>query len=181
MKRALLITVCMMFAASLAFGQAGNIGVFADPAGASCDLSNSPAGFFQAYIVHVNSPGSTASQFRVVVYGTPLTIIGELSAYNTIGSAAAGIAVAYGPCLVSPIHALTVSYLGISAPCDYIAIEADPTADPPAIYVTDCATPVPNLLTIPQGGIGYLNNNGNCPCNVPAEDTSWGQIKALYQ
>lgn len=180
MKRALLLTVCMMFAASLAFGQAGNIGVFADTGGLSCDLSNA-AGFIQVQVVHVNSPGATACQFSVAIHGTPLTLFGVTSAYNTIGAPATGIAVAYGACLVSPIHALTVTYGGVSAPCEYIAIEADPSADPPGIYVTDCATPVPNLLTVATGGIGYLNNNGNCPCNVPAEDTSWGQIKALYQ
>jgi hypothetical protein len=180
MKKSLLIALTLLCISSLAMAQAGSIGVFMDAGGTICDLSNSPANFMQVRVVHVNSPGSTASQFSVRVYGTPLTIIGELSNYNTIGSAAGGIAVAYGPCMVSPIHALTVSYLGTSAPCDYIAIEADPTADPPAIYVTDCATPVPNLLT-GTGGMGFVNNDGNCPCNVPAEDTSWGQIKALYQ
>lgn len=180
MKRALLLTICMMFTASLAFGQAGNVGIFADPAGASCDLNNS-TGFMQVNVVHVNSPGATACQFSLVVYGTPLTYAGEFSAFNTIGTAPAGVAVAYGSCQVSPIHALTVTYVGMSAPCDYIAVEGDPTTSPVGIYVTDCATPVPNLLTVDRGGIGYLNNDGTCPCNVPAEDTSWGQIKALYQ
>jgi hypothetical protein len=170
----------MMFAASLAFGQAGNIGVFADTGGLSCDLNNS-GGILFLQVVHVNSPGATACQFKLTIYGTALTVYGATSAFNTIGAPMAGIAVAYGACLVSPVHALTVTLGGISAPCDRIVVEADPTADVPAIYVTDCATPVPNLLTVATGGTGFLNNDGTCPCNVPTEDTSWGQIKALYQ
>ena len=180
MKRALLLTLCVMFAASMAFAQAGNIGVFADVAGTNCNLSNA-MGFAQFNVVHVNSPGTTACQFKLTVYGTALTFVGQMSAYNVIGTAPVGIAVAYGACLVSPIHALTATYMGISAACDRLAVEADPTAVPPGIYVTDCATPVPHLLTIAKGGIGYINGNLSCNCNVPAEDTSWGQIKALYQ
>jgi hypothetical protein len=30
------------------------------------------------------------------------------------------------------------------------------------------------------GGQGIVNMNPTCPCNVPTEDTTWGQVKALY-
>jgi hypothetical protein len=170
----------MMFAASLAFAQAGNLDLTMD-GGATCDLNNA-AGFMQVNVVHRNSPGATACQYSVNVYGTPLSFVGQTSAYNVIGSGpTTGFAVAYGSCLVSPIDVMTITYMGTSAACDYLAIEDDPGAAVPGIYMTDCTLPNPVLLTIPAGGIGYVNNDGSCGCNIPAEDTSWGQIKALYQ
>jgi hypothetical protein len=179
MKKSLLIALTLLCISSLAMAQAGSIGVFMDQAGTVCDLNNS-TGILFLQVVHVNSPGATACQFAVEFVGTPLTLYGATSPYNTIGSPLYGIAIAYGMCQISPVHVLTMTLGGISAPCDMVKIVADPSADVPGIYVTDCATPVPNLLT-GTGGSGFLNNDGGCPCNVPAEDTSWGQIKALYQ
>ena len=179
MKKSLLLALTLLCISSLAMAQAGSVGIFMDAAGLNCNLNNA-AGFAQFHCVHVNSPGATACQFSVQVVGTPLTFIGQMSAYNLIGTAPFGVAVAYGMCKVSPIDALTATYMGVSAPCNMIKIVADPTAVPPGIYMTDCVTPIPNLL-IATGGTGYVNNNGPCPCNVPDEDTSWGQIKALYQ
>jgi hypothetical protein len=167
MKRALLLTVCLMFAAGMAFAQAGNIGVFADTGGLSCDLSNA-AGFMQVQVVHVNSPGATACQFMLTLMGAPLTWVGDASPFTSvIGNTQVGIAVAYGACLVSPIHVVTATYMGISPACDMLRVVADPTATPPGIYVTDCVLPTPNLLPIALGGAGYINNDGSCPCDVP--------------
>ena len=163
MKKLLLLVVFVMLAASQAFPQTGSIGVFADPAGASCGLNNS-AGFMQVHVVHGNTPGATGCQFSLVVRGSPLTYIGQTSAYNTIGTAPAGVAVAYGSCLVSPIDVLTVTYMGTSAACDRLEVQGDPAAIPPGIYMTDCSSPIPALHQLPNCSYSYINNNGSCPC-----------------
>ena len=127
------------------------------------------------------STGATASQFKLQVDGVPLTWVGDSSPFpGVIGNTSTGVAVAYGSCLVSPIHVVQATFMGTSAACDMVRVVDDPIAVPPGIYMTDCASPVPNLVIIP-GGSAYVNDDGTCPCNVPAEDTSWGQIKALYQ
>ena len=181
MKKLFLLIVCSILIPNLAFAQAGNIGIFADSSGMSCDLNNT-AGFLQLYIVHVNSPGVSGSQFRVGYYGASLTYLGATSPFdNFLGEPMEGTAIGYNGCRVSPVHALTMSFFGISNNCDYFAIEKDPDAYPPGIYVTDCVTPVPNILSIAVGGRAFVNNDGSCPCDVPAEETTWGQVKALYR
>jgi len=85
-----------------------------------------------------------------------------------------------GGCIVSPVEALVVNYLGTSHPCDVIKVVPDPRANPPGIYVTDCATPEPNVYTL-RGHATYINNNGTCYGGYPVEATTWGKVKVLYR
>jgi hypothetical protein len=189
MIKVIIINFGTILISSLAFAQAGTIFVSSTPSGCYCNLSNA-AGFMQVYVVHGNFVEATGCQFSVQVYGTPLTYVGESSVFDTFGSAPFGVAVAYGSCVTTGVHVMTITYMGTSAPCDWISVEADPTTIPPGIHVADCATPTPNLLTISHGGMSTINNDGSCPCDlcggcnhcgVPAENTTWGQVKALYR
>jgi hypothetical protein len=63
----------------------------------------------------------------------------------------------------------------MTAPCCRYYITAG-TAVSGKIEMVDCAE---NLL-YPTGGQGIVNGNPLCPCNVPAEDTTWGKVKSLY-
>jgi hypothetical protein len=76
---------------------------------------------------------------------------------------------------------LTIQFFaqGLSGPCSYCQVMADPTATPPGIYVTDCSSPP--LLLNATGGDVVINPIPGCFCNIPVEETSWGQIKSLYQ
>jgi hypothetical protein len=184
MKRALLLSVCLLVVASIAFAQPGSIGLFADPGGTSCNVTDAAPGLLLVYVVHVLSPGATASQFAVA--WDPCFLVTYLSEavtppYIGIGNSQAGIAIAYGSCIPSPAMILTLQFFGsgITSPCCFMHVIADPTATPPGIYVTDCASP-PNLLTA-TGGEAIVNPDPSCNCNVPVEETSWGQIKSLYQ
>jgi hypothetical protein len=188
MKNVLLFTTFLMLVASMAFAQSGGIAVYADKYGACCDLYNHHNSM-QVYFIHEYTPGATASQFAVQVQGVPLTNVGETVTppFQSFGHSSYGIAIAYGACLTSPIHVLTITYLGTSAPCDMIRVVEDPSATPPGIYVTDCAEPIPHLLT-GIGGATYINNDGTCNCSlspcppeVPVEKNSWGKVKALYR
>jgi hypothetical protein len=182
MKKALLLSIAILCISSLAFAQPGSIGVFADPAGLGCDIFDTAPGLVMVYIIHVYSPGATASQFKVEANHL-MTYLAELvtAPYIGIGSSPFGIAIAYGGCFPSPNMILTLQYFasGVSPPCGYVRVVDDPTAIPPGIYVTDCDSP-PNLLTA-TGGSASVNPDPSCNCDIPVEETSWGQIKSLYQ
>ena len=176
MKKSLLLALTLLCISSLAMAQAGNLGVFADPAGTSCDLNS-----LTVYVVHMNSPATTASQFSLQA---PPGLIHLATVAGTgnllLGNALIGAGVAYGMCKVSPIYVAMIIYSGVANPCEIITVEDDPSANPPGIYMADCTLPNPVQFAA-GGGAAYFFNDGSCPCDVPAEDTSWGQIKALYQ
>jgi hypothetical protein len=188
MKRFVLLSIGLLLVASLAFAQTGSIGLFADPAALSCDVYDSGPGLVIVYVIHVYTPGATASQFIVAsMWGNAMTYLSEAvtAPYIKIGTCAGpgatGCAIAYGSCVGSPNMIMMIQYFasGLTPPCSYLQVMADPTATPPGIYVTDCADP-PNLLTA-TGGDVVINPIEGCFCNIPVEDTSWGQIKSLYQ
>ena len=68
---------------------------------------------------------------------------------------------------------------GTSAPCSKLEVVPDPAVATGTIEVFDCN----HFRLVGGGGLMYVNPDGSCDCGevVPAEDTSWGQIKALYQ
>jgi hypothetical protein len=175
--------------AGLVSAQPGRIQVSANQALTSCDIVDAP-GLVSVFIYHINTSGATGSQFIVEkTGGAGITYLSEtvtapyLKIGTCAGPTATGCAIAYGQCLTGPFLILTLSYIGsgTSAPCGGFAILADPSADPPGLYVTDCQG-IPNLL-IGLGSTASIANDGSCPCPpiVPVEDTSWGQIKAIYQ
>ena len=61
MKKVLLLTAVMVFGATAAFGQAGTIGIYADPTGADCHLPDAAPGLAPYNVVHTNTAGATAS------------------------------------------------------------------------------------------------------------------------
>lgn len=188
MKRFMLLSIGLLLVSSLAFAQTGSIGLFSDVMGTNCDVYDSAPGLVLVYVVHVYTPGATASQFIVAdMWGNTMTYLSEAvtAPYIKIGTcagpAATGCAIAYGGCVGSPNMILTLQYFasGTTPTCSYLQVMADPSATPPGIYVTDCADP-PNLLTA-TGGDVVLNPDATCMCDIPVEETSWGQIKSLYQ
>lgn len=178
LRRVFGLAALFLLIACSGFAQSGQIGIYSDAGGSSGALDNT-TGFMQAYCVHINSSGATACQFAIEISGTPLTYLGESSQFDVIGNSPNGVAVAYGGCRTSPIHVLTINYSGTSTACDRIKIMPDPTATPPGIYVTDCATPVPNLLTA-RGGWAVINPDNTCPDDL-INESSWGRIKSIYQ
>jgi hypothetical protein len=184
MKRALLLSVCLLVVSSLAFAQTGSIGLFADPGGTSCDLQDALPGLYSVYVVHVFTPGATGAQFMVT--WDPCMLMTYLSEtvtppYLQIGTSLTGTAIAYGACVGSPNMITTLQFFAqaLTGPCCMMHVVADPTEIPPGIYVTNCDDPPLKLSA--TGGEAYINNDGSCPCDVPTEETSWGQIKSLYQ
>jgi hypothetical protein len=172
----------------MAFAQPpGSIGVFADPGATNCDIYDTVAGLITTYVVHVFTPGATASQFKLdCTTWNPTgfwTHLGETYAYTSVlGNTQIGVAIAYGACIPGPNLLATVNWFGsgLATPCSFCQIVADPTAVPPGIYVADCADP-PNVVTATGGDVVINPVPPDCVCDVPAEETSWGQLKALYK
>ncbi len=196
MIRLLLISYCIIacFAAS-AVAQLGALTLSADPSAQTCGISDETPGLLLIYVVHVYTPGATACQFKVREPScSGLTYLSEAvtAPYIKIGTCsgpnATGCAIAYGLCVPAPNMVLTIQYFaqGLTPNCCCMYMYPDPTANPPGIYVTDCADP-PNLFTTDGFGI-IINEDSSClGCRfddcinpVPVENTTWGSIKALF-
>jgi hypothetical protein len=159
----------------------GQIGVFADEYGSECNLVDDGSGLMTVYVVHVNTNGASASQFAAPMPGcmTGVTRMGETSPFLAIGDSQTGVAIAYGACLTSPIHVLTIQYMGsgLSETCCPYPVIPHPQALSGEIEVTDCDN---NLLTA-GGDVSRVNSDGSCRCGtVQVEKCTWGRIKALY-
>lgn len=181
MKKTLLLTLVLMLAASMAFAQGGSIGVFADAGGSSCNLTDAAPGLLSLYVVHVLTPGATASQFAAPMPACMLgaTYLSDSSPFSVvIGSSQTGVAIGYGACLAAPIHCLTIQYFasGLSTACCYYSVIPDPNLPSGLIEVVDCAE---NLISA-TGGVGIINPDGTCQCDVPTQDTTWGKVKSIF-
>jgi hypothetical protein len=172
-----------MVCASMAFAQAGGIGIYVDtPAYTSCSFTDAAAALVPTYVVHKLCPGATASQFMVVPGGGwNCTFTGEIIAVPTsIGSSLAGLSAAYGGCLASDILISTINWFcaGTSPACAYLEVVPDPAAPTGTIEVVDCAF----IKHVGVGSMLFVNPGAGCgrACGLPTSETSWGQIKSIY-
>ena len=183
MKKVLLLTLAIMVCASMAFAQAGAIGIYADnPGFVVCDYMDTAAALVPVYFVHKLCPGATASQFMVLPGGGfNCTYTGEVIHVPTaIGNLQAGLSAAYGGCLASDILIATMNWfcMGASPVCASLTVVADPAAPTGTIEVVDCAF----AKHTGQGSNFYMNPDVTCACGIitPTQETSWGQIKSIY-
>jgi hypothetical protein len=180
MKKALLLTLVLMLGATMAFAGNGSIGIFADPAGASCNLPSTPGTIF-LYWVHVNAVGATASQWASPAPTCVTAIrLADVPVFAiNLGTTSAGITIGYGTCKSGTFEIMSALYSLVAAPtpCCYWPVIADPNLASGKIEIPDCDF----NLTYGTGGKGIVNSGPTCNCNVPVEDTTWGQLKALYE
>jgi hypothetical protein len=193
MKTAILVATL----AGVSFGQAGTFWLSSDPAGLDCLLDDSQEALRFVYVTHANSPGATASQFRIHSGGGfNCTYLSYQSNYLTLGEPLSGIAIAYGICISSPITILELIYYctGTSETCSWLTVCPDLNAPTGTIEVVDCSF---NKL-VGFGGVLWVNTDGyscgcwvdsseasttavNCDAPVPVRDSTWGSIKSLYR
>lgn len=182
MRMVLALGLALSLAAGSATAQTGIVGIFADPAGTSFALSDSPPmGLKLYYIVHVNTSGATGAQYRaklpLCMTQTGAMWLADMNIYPVaIGNSQAGVAVAYGACRSSPIHVQTIQVfaMGTTPACCYWTVDADPAAGA-TVMVSDC-----DFNVIPgTGGVGIINQDHTCP-GTPVEDTTWGRVKTMF-
>jgi hypothetical protein len=182
MKIVILATIVTLLVANAAVAQlGGNLAVYADPLALSCDLQDFVPMICEYYVVHMLTPGVSSSQFMVETNHQGLFLT-EFSPFPiVIGDSRNGIVIAYGACFSGQIHILTMTYFcqGLTPPCGEMSVVGHPTANPPGLLAVDCN----NQLVPAQGYTSYINNDGTCSCisPIPVQETTWGQVKALYQ
>jgi hypothetical protein len=181
MKKLILAAIVLLVVANVAVAQlGGNIAVYADINALSCDLTDIAVTVCDYYVIHMLTPGVTASQFKIDTNHQG-AFLSEFSPFLFMGDSRNGITIAYGQCLTGPIHLLTMTYLcqGLTPPCGYMSVVSHPNGRPPGLIAVDC-----NETIVPvQGYTSYINNDGSCPCvsPIPIQETTWGRVKALYQ
>jgi hypothetical protein len=184
MRKALLLTFALMLVAGMAFGEPGRIGIFSDPTGGNnCNLTDSPAGTKNFYVVHIDATSVSGSQFLAKV---PDCFTGTFSkdtypaGFLNIGTSQIGLSVVYDPyCSNSPVLLVTIelNVLGTTPACCVWRVTADPAVSSGEIEVADCEY---NVL-FATGYHALFNTDTTCNCSIPTEDTTWGQVKALYE
>ncbi len=162
--------------------QGGLVGVFADASGVNCNIVDVTPGLLEVYVVHMNTSGAMASQFAAPKPScmTGVSWLSDVMVFPvTIGNSQTGASVAYGVCLASPIHVLTIQFFssGLSETCCMYQVVAAPGATSGEIEVVDCTT---NLL-FGSGLVSGVNPDASCVCGaVRVEKSTWGKVKALY-
>ena len=179
MKRVVFLAIATLFAASMAFAATnGSIGIFADNAGTNCNLPGTP-GIAYYYFVHVNAIGATASQWAAPA-PTCMTAVrlADMPVFAVnFGNTTTGITVGYPTCQTGTFHIMTALYQVMAAgPCCRWSVIPDPSLASGKIEIPDCFY----AMAYGTGGQGIVNMGPSCPCNVPTEETTWGQVKALY-
>jgi hypothetical protein len=183
MKKVLLLAMALTMVASLGFAQTGgHIGLYSDAGSyAECNLLALPATPLFVYVVHTLTDANGA-QFKLVDNGSGLFKSGYASAHalNVGNDPFVETAVTYdgGGCPhTTPILIGTLTYfnLGGAIACGSIEVIAAPTIN--KILGLGCD----GVEREATGGILTVNGDQSCPClQVANEETTWGQMKALY-
>jgi hypothetical protein len=180
----MLLTLVMILGATVAFAQPGRIAVYGDPAATNCAVVTPPTpGLLNIYVFHIMTSAATGCEYSAPKPAcmTGASWLSDTNAFPvTIGTSQAGVSIGYGTCRQAPILVQTLVFFSSapSGPCCIYPVLPHPLVDPPAISMVDCAD---NLLH-PTGQSAVVNEQEGCFCIdiVPVQDTSWGQIKALY-
>jgi len=178
----------LMLGASVALAAdppGGKIGMFADQAGTNCSITDTAPGLLPIYVVHIVDAGATAIQYIAAKPACMTsTYLSDTNPFGvTIGNSQTGVSVGYGTCRSGAIHCQTISYFasGTTPACCVYTVHCDP------LGVDQCASGLVDIVDcdfgtgLAKGRSGVINQNASCDCaTVPVEETSWGQIKSLY-
>lgn len=197
MKKVLLLTLVVLLGAGQAYAAGGSIGIFSNSSANNCNISDS-FGLIAVPVVHTLSDGSTAVDLSAPVPPcSGWTPVGEAKNFGGLGQPGVyfgdtwtGANVAYGSCLsVSPsspvvvAHLTTINMFGqlLAAPCCPYTVMNHPTTGDPTPISVNCGPIQERVKQVASGGTGIINAQLGCQCNVPNQESTWGQIKDLYR
>lgn len=180
MKRTALVACLLLTCVYPPTASSEGIGLFSEPSAGDCHIYDTDVSAFYVYVFHVNSLGTTGSQFSVPNPAcSQLVHLGDVPAFDiALGDSENGIAVAYGSCRTGTFLIMRISYLaqGLTGDCCYYPVLPDPR-EPAEILGADC-----NFELHPiSGSPAIINPTSGCNCLIPVDDTNWGRIKALYR
>lgn len=178
MAKAVTIAFLAVLVASSAFGQAGTIGIFADPNGTNPNLVDNGPGIYSVYVVHVDVSGSEGCQFSAPLPACyPGSFLSDGNVHDVVlGNSQDGVSVAYGQCLSGPIHVLTINVFnqGLTQQCCRWWVRPHPDNVNQQIEATNCSRD----FIYPLGAPGTFNADAGC--GDPYEESTWGRVKKLY-
>jgi len=182
MKKVLLLTLVIVMAASLAYGQQGVLGLYSDATGTNCNLLDAVPGLVSYYVVQTLTSGSTACEYATPA---PACLLAVYLSYSSpfgvsIGDpvTGGGNSTAYGACLAGSIHVVTLNYFaqGLTPSCCLYPVVDNQNSG--QLVAVDC---VPQAVPI-SGLVSTVNGNATCDCaTLPTENATWGKVKSLYQ
>ena len=186
MRKAALLIIAVLCCAGVASAQvAGSVAPFADAAWTTCQMADpGTTGFI--YFVHLWTTGATAVEFKVDFPPCVVPLADSCPFALKNGNYKDGTSISYQNCLLGPISLgyTIVTFMGTCEPCTYLTVIENPNSQPPAdpgeVYVADCTPGDPQII-IGTGGTLIINPTVDCQCDVPVEDTTWGQVKALFE
>lgn len=185
MKRVLLLALTMMCVAGAASAAGvGHLGLFADQAGTSCDVTDATYASFAIYVLQVDADAANTSQFRVILPAGLTAIKGAFEVPGTmlsLGTFEGGITITYVGCKSSfPLLIGTLNFVGLGTTpgCQRFIIAADPAVASGKVEIVDCSSVI---HTVDYNLDAFLSTSGSCGCSVPVEQSNWSKIKALYQ
>jgi hypothetical protein len=169
MKKVLLLMVAVLMISSVAM--ADHIGIYSDASGTSCSII---AGFTSgSTVIHKQTPGTTGSRWYLDASGLAGGIFAFNANYNTVGNYANDLSIAYGQCLAGP---LVLGTILMNATGGVIVVK-------PAQGFTDIIVTACDFGEHPASGgqafVGVVSTN--CLEPLATEQSTWGQVKALYR
>jgi len=162
---------------------ADTIGLYSESYYSSCNIVDNAVGLLSIRVVHISPGGATASAFSAPMPScmTGVTWYQDRPPWEVIGSTQTGIEIGYGSCKTGVIQLMSIWFFshGTSDPCCLYPLLPHPAPWAEGkVQVVDC-----NFNMVPAVGlVSTINGNETCPCGypVPVEETTWGQVKALY-
>ena len=168
MKKVLLLMVAVLMISSVAM--ADHISVYTDASASVCALGSAGA-FLQPVVVHKLSAGTLSSRFKLTLPAGS-NLFGFNTPYVTVGNIQSDLSVGYGVCLNGASVIGTLAGIFGAGTLDVVAADLQTT-----IIVTDCtAAEFPAT-----GGTAYVGTTGDCHEPNATENSTWGQVKALYR
>ena len=188
-KTMLLLGIGMLFATGQALSQVGTLGLYTDPAGTDCRLTDTSAGALRVYVVHDATQGASGVSFSAPTPACMIgaTWVGDDRPYPvTLGSSQGGVSIGYGRCETGPTHVFTVIYFtaGTSSNCCLYPVLDNPIFPSGRIEVTNCDTRDLHIVYGTIGVVSTVNGDATCACIVRStasrHESSWGRVKTLY-
>lgn len=184
MKKFVLTVFAVLMVATSAAAQVGDISIYSDGAGLSCNITDASPSLLSLFVIHKHTVGATASQFGVsLTGGSTMTFTGATAASGMLllGTPPTDISIAYGGCVAGDFLIANVTYFGggSSPACSGIRFDASPFS-PIAGEVALVECDFETVSVVPTGQ-AIINPDVTCQCSTAVNTTTWGAVKALYR
>jgi hypothetical protein len=184
LNNVLILMFVLILGASMAFAQTpGHLGLYSDANASDCRvLETAYPTIYQVYVIHELASDVAGCVFSVPVPSCAAVswIADESDFVVKVGFSPSGVDFGYGGCRISPIVVTRILYLGSATQdCCPLVIEGSTVPvepDYPAAVVCGMEWHNEPVTVSPA----YFHSNATCGCTVPAQETTWGAVKALY-